>query len=163
MKRLNVTRERVLELINRINASDSKKESAKVESELCELLSAVIDAKYQVEHYTDNYIMEYPFERKIRSIEDLSYYGQIGQLPESIDCNTGEFEEFVFYTEWLDINLDEYFKTLHDKSLSYEQNRLEEWDKKYPVVRKNIIGKIERLTSAQIRDLEFIVIENDIE
>lgn len=158
MKRLNVTRERVLELINRINASDSKKESAKLEIELCKLLSAVIDAKYQIEHYTDNYIMEYPFKRKIGSIEDLSCYGQIRQLPESIECNTGEFEVFVFYTEWLDINLDEYFKTLHDKSISYEKNRLEEWDKKYLVTRQNIVGKIERLTSAQMSDLEFIVI-----
>ena len=158
MKRLNVTRERVLELINRINASDSKKESFKLENELCKLLSAVIDAKYQIEHYTDNYIMDYPFERKIRSIEDLSFYGQIGQLPESIECNTNELEDFVFYTEWLDINLDEYFKTLHDNALSYEKNRLAELDKKYPTMRKNIIGKIERLESCKIRDLEFTTV-----
>ena len=155
MKRLNVTRERVLELINIINASDSKKESAKVECELCELLSAVIDAKYQIEHYTDNYIMDYPFKREICSIEDLSFYGQIGQLPESIECNINEFEDFVFYTEWLDINLDEYFKKLHDESLSYEKNRLADLDKKYPTMRKNIIGKIERLESCKISDLEF--------
>lgn len=155
MKRLNATRERVLDLINMINASDSKKESAKIESELCELLSAVIDAKYQIEHYTDNYIMDYPFERKIRSIENLSFYGKIGQLPESIECNINEIEDFVFYTEWLDINLDEYFKKLHDKSLQYEKNRLADLDKKYPTMRKNIIGKIERLESCKISDLEF--------
>lgn len=155
MKRLNATRERVIELINIINASDSKTESAKVEDELCELLSAVIDAKYQIEHYTDHFIMDYPFKRKIYSIEDLSFYGKIRQLPESIECNINSFEDFVFYTEWLDINLDEYFQTLHAEALSYEKNRLADLDKKYPTMRKNIIGKIERLESCKIDDLEF--------
>lgn len=154
MKRLNVTRERVLYLIRRLN-TDSKTETYKVERELCELLSAVIDAKYQIEHYTDNYIMDYPFKCKIYSIEDLSFYGKIGQLPESIECNINEIEDFVFYTGWLDIDLDEYFKKLHDKSLQYEKNRLADLDKKYTTRRQNIIGKMERLESCKINDLEF--------
>ena len=156
MKRLNVTRERVLDLINKINSTDSKTETYKVERELCELFSAVIDAKYQIEHYIDNYIMDYPFKCKIYSIENLSFYGKIGQLPESIKCNADDYyEDFVFYTEWLDINLDEYFKTLLDDSLQYEKNRLEDLDKKYHTQRKTKIGKIERLESCKISDLEF--------
>ena len=153
MKRLNVTRERVLDLINKINSTDSKTETCKVKSELCELLSAVIDAKYQIEHYTNNFIMDYPFARKICSIEDLSFYGKIRQLPKSIKCNIDAIDncKFEFYTEWLDINLDEYFNKLQNKSIRYASNL----KKQYTLSLKNVDNQIERLESCKISDLEF--------
>lgn len=150
MKRLNVTRERIMYLI-RITNSDSKSETYTAECELCKLLSAVIDAKYQVEHYTDNYIIDYPYDRKIHSIEDLSFYGSIGKFPKEIVCNADEYDDFVFDTEWLDINLDEYFNKLQNESIMYVSNL----KKQYTTKLKNIDKQIERLTGSKISDLEF--------
>lgn len=152
MKRLNVTRERVLDLLHIINSSNSKKETTNAESELCELLSAVIDAKYQVEHYTDNYIMDYPYNRKICDIKYFDpYFLENCQLPEIIMCNASECYNFVFYTEWLDINLDKYFEKLQNETI-----RCSYISKKHLIENlKNINCKIERIKSCKINDLEF--------
>lgn len=141
-----------MDLIRKTN-SDSKSETDKAERELCDLLSAIIDAKYQVEHYTDHYMMDYPTNRKIHSIEDLSFYGKLGKLPKEIVCNADEYDDFVFDTEWLDIDLDGYFNMLRKETMSYASKL----KKQYTAKLKNIDGQIKRIKSCKISDLEFSI------
>ena len=154
MKRLNVTRERVLDLIYRIN-TDSKTETYKAERELCELLSAVINAMWQIENYTERYIRDYPYDCKIYDVQNLSFYGKIGKLPKEIRCNVEKYDNFVFFTEWLDINLDDYFKQMQTRAIRYERIKFDNLKAQYTLQRKTINTNIKRLNRCKISDLEF--------
>lgn len=154
MKRLNVTHERILNLIRKIN-TDSKTETYKAERELCELLSAVINAMWQIENYTERYIRDYPYDCKIYDVQNLSFYGKIGKLPKEIQCNIDEHDGFVFFTEWLNINLDKYFNKLRNDAIRYKRKTFNNLKTQYISQCKTINANITRLNRCKISDLEF--------
>lgn len=96
-------KEKILNLLEDMS-SDSKSASYEAEKKLCKILNEVIDKLYAVEKKVGWYVRDYP--DKIRSVEG---YGWYHDLPKEIECNDGDF---CFETEWLDINLQEYFEEL---------------------------------------------------
>lgn len=96
-------KEKILSLLREMR-NDSKSASYKAEKELCNILTDVITKRLTIEKKVGWYIEDYP--DKIKSIDDCYWYVE---LPKEIDCNDGDF---CFKTEWLDINLEEYFEEL---------------------------------------------------
>ena len=109
-------KEKILTLLREMR-NDSKSASYKAEKELCKILTEVIDKLHTIEKKVGSYIRDYP--EKIESIDDV--YGWYDELPKEIDCNDGDF---CFKTEWLDINLHEYFETLKKEKISCIKNRI---------------------------------------
>lgn len=109
-------KEKILTLLREMR-NDSKSASYKAEKELCEILTEVIDKLHTVEKKVGSYIRYYP--EKIESIDDEYYL--YDELPTEIYCND---EDFCFETEWLDINLHEYFETLKKEKISCIKNRI---------------------------------------
>ena len=101
---------KILELLNGMQA-DSKSESYKSERELCDLLTKFINKKEQFENALDKYLCDYP--KHIYQVESECHYKE---LPEVIYCNE---EDFRFYTDWLDIDWEEYFNTIRSGNISY--------------------------------------------
>lgn len=109
-------KEKILELLREMT-NDSKSASYKAEKELCNILTGVIDKLYEVEKNVGLYIRYYP--DKIWNIyEDNRYI----KLPKEIKCNDGDFR---FKTEWLDINLQEYFEKLKKSEIGSIKRTIE--------------------------------------
>lgn len=103
-------KEKILSLLREMT-NDSKSVSYKAERELCNILTEVINKLNTIEEKVGWHVRTYP--EKIESIDDV--YGWYDELPKEIDCNDNDF---CFKTEWLDINLQEYFEELRKKKIS---------------------------------------------
>lgn len=104
-------KEKVLELLQIMNGSDSKSSSYKAERELIKILEEVIDKKYTFEDRSGAYEMDYP-----ESIYNVCLEGKCKDLPSIIYCNDYEFE---FETSWFDINWEDYFNKLVKRKIEY--------------------------------------------
>ena len=102
-------KEKILTLLREM-PNDSKSASYKAEKELCSILTEVINKLNTIEDKA-GYCIEY-YPDKIYSIEECCWYNE---LPKEIECNDGVF---CFYTEWLDINLKEYFEELKKNKIN---------------------------------------------
>ena len=103
-------KKRILELLNEM-LDDSKSKSYKAEKELCNILTEFINKKDKFENALGKYVCDYP--KKIFNVENCFSYEK---LPDEIVCNN---EYFTFYTEWLDINWEEYFNQIKKDKVSY--------------------------------------------
>lgn len=101
-------KEKILALLREMT-NDSKSVSYEAEKELCNILTKVINKLHAIEEKVGWYVRIYP--DKIKSVDVYGYYDK---LPKEIDCNDGDF---CFKTEWLDINLQEYFEELRKKTI----------------------------------------------
>lgn len=102
-------KDKILALLREMT-NDSKSISYKAERELCGILTEVINKLHTIEQKVGWGVRNYP--DKIESIDDWIWYDE---LPKEIDCND---DDFCFKTEWLDINLQEYFEELKKKKIS---------------------------------------------
>ena len=135
-------KEKILKLLNGMN-SDSKSASYKCEQELCKILTSIINKKHKIESYADKEIQYYPDE-----ITDIESFGIYNTLPENIWCND---EEFIFETNWLDIDWESYFEELKQSSIRGIEHTIKQ-------VEKSIMKHKERITILSHRkfeDLEF--------
>lgn len=130
-------KEKILTLLREMT-NDSKSASYKAEKELCKILTEVINKLNIVEEKVGEYIMNYP--EKIKSIDT---YWPYNELPKEIECND---DDFCFKTEWLDINLQEYFKELKKNKISTI--------KKYITQTKNSLNK-HKEDLKHIKELKF--------
>jgi predicted translin family RNA/ssDNA-binding protein len=110
-------KEKILTLLREMT-SDSKSASYKAEKELCDILTGVINKLHTIEKTVGSYIRNYP--EKIESIDDEYYL--YDELPIEIECNDGDF---YFKTEWLDINLQEYFEKLKKSEIGSIKHTIE--------------------------------------
>lgn len=101
-------KEKILALLREMT-NDSKSVSYKAEKELCNILTEVINKLHTIEKKVGYGVMVYP-----NKIESIDVYGWYDELPKEIDCND---DYFCFKTEWLDINLQEYFEKLREKRI----------------------------------------------
>lgn len=109
-------KEKMLALLREM-INDSKSASYKAEKELCGILTEVINKLHTIEEKVGYCVRDYPDE--IESIDVYGYY--CDELPEEINCN----DYFCFKTEWLDINLQEYFEELRKKAISSTKYTIE--------------------------------------
>lgn len=136
-------KQKILELLNGM-ACDSKSASYRCEKELCKTLTSIIDKKHKIESYADRCNIQY-YPEEITEVESLGVYNT---LPESIWCNN---DEFVFETEWLDIDWESYFEELKQSSIKSIESTIKQ-------VEKSILIHKERLTNLsnrQFKDLVF--------
>lgn len=103
-------KEKILNLLREMT-NDSKAASHKAEKDLCNILNEMINKLHEVEEKVGWSVRDYP--DKIDSIEVDFWYSA---LPEEINCN--DYFCFKFKTEWLDINLQEYFEELKKKKIN---------------------------------------------
>ena len=96
---------KIIEL-SRGMASDSKRESYRCEKELCAILQEIADKKMNIESMLNVYYYDY-FPIKEIDYLDTIYLEDCIELPEEISCNCGEF---IFYTEWIDMDWEKYFE-----------------------------------------------------
>lgn len=108
-------KEKILALLKEMT-NDSKSVSYKAEKELCNILTEVINKLHTIEEKVGWYVRIYPDK-----IESVDIYGWYNELPKEIDCND---YDFCFKTEWLDINLQEYFEELREKRISSIKNTI---------------------------------------
>lgn len=101
-------KEKILALLREMT-NDSKSISYKAEKELCNILTEVINKLHTIEKKVGWGVRNYPDK-----IESIDVYGWYDELPKEIDCN----DYFCFETDWLDINLQEYFEELRKKKIS---------------------------------------------
>ena len=134
-------KEKILTLLREM-ASDSKSASYKAEKELCKILTEVIDKLHTVEKKVGSYIRYYP--EKIESIDDEYYL--YDELPTEIYCND---EDFCFETEWLDINLQEYFEKLKKSEIGSIKHTIERVE--YSLVKHR--EEIKRIEELKFEDL----------
>lgn len=132
---------KILKLLREMT-NDSKSVSYKAEKELCNILTEVINKLHAIEKTVGWSVRNYPDK-----IESIDVYGWYDELPKEIDCNDNDF---CFKTEWLDINLQEYFEELRKKkigSIKYTISRVEYSLGKH---RENL----ERIGELKFEDLE---------
>lgn len=108
-------KEKILALLKEMR-NDSKSASYKAEKELCSILTGVINQLDIIQEKVGWHVRVYP--DKIESIDSGGWYNE---LPKEIECND---DDFCFKTEWLDINLHEYFETLKKEKISCIKNRI---------------------------------------
>lgn len=101
-------KDKILTLLREMT-NDSKSASYKAERELCNILTEVINKLHTIERKVGWGVRNYP-----EKIESVDVYGWYDELPKEIDCND---DDFCFKTEWLDINLQEYFEELRKKKI----------------------------------------------
>ena len=101
-------KKKILTLLREMT-NDSKSVSYKAEKELCNILTEVINKLHTIEKKVGWSGRNYPDK-----IESVNVYGWCDKLPKEIDCND---DDFCFKTEWLDINLQEYFEELRKKRI----------------------------------------------
>lgn len=111
---------KILELLKGMT-SDSKKESSKCEKELCKILTDICNKLETIEDSVGYSLRVYP--DKITEIDRENIYTGMKKLPEIIYCNSFDF---VFKTEWLDINFKSYFEDLKHKSIDIKTKTIEE-------------------------------------
>ena len=110
---------KILELLKGMT-SDSKKESSKCEKELCKILTDICNKLETIEDSVGYSIRVYP--DKITEIDRENIYTGMKKLPEIIYCNSFDF---VFKTEWLDIDFKSYFEDLKHKKIDIKTKRIE--------------------------------------
>ena len=108
-------KEKILTLLREMR-NDSKSASYKVEKELCSILTGVINQLDIIQEKVGWHVRVYPDK-----IESIDSGGRYIELPKEIECNN---DDFCFKTEWLDINLHEYFETLKKEKISCIKNRI---------------------------------------
>ena len=101
-------KDKILALLREMT-NDSKSVSYKAEKELCNILTEVINKLHTIEKKVGWGVRNYPDK-----IESIDVYGWYDELPKEINCN----DNFCFETDWLDINLQEYFEELRKKKIS---------------------------------------------
>lgn len=126
-------KEKILALLKEME-NDSKSVSHKAEKELCNILTEVMNKLYTIEEKVGYEVRNYP--DKIESVDVYGYY--YDELPKEICCNDGDF---CFETEWLDMNLQEYFEELREKKI---------------INIKNTIARIKYSLGEHIKNLERI-------
>lgn len=112
---------KIIEL-SRGMASDSKKESYKCEKELCAILQKIADKKMNIESMLDVYYYDY-FPIKEIDYLNTTYLENCIELPEEISCNCGEF---IFYTEWIDMDWEKYFEEVKETKLRYIKSKIDD-------------------------------------
>ena len=133
-------KEKVLHLLKEMT-NDSKSVSYKAEKELCSILTGVIDKLYEVEKKVGLYIRYYT-----EKIESIDKYCPYNELPKEIECNDGDFR---FKTEWLGINLQEYFEKLKKSEISSIKRTIERVE--YSLVKHR--EEIKRIEELKFEDL----------
>lgn len=134
-------KEKILTLLREMR-NDSKSASYKAEKELCKILTEVINKLYTVEKKVGSYTYLY-YPEKIESIDECWHYKE---LPKEIECNDGDF---YFKTEWLDINLQEYFEKLKKSEIGSIKHTIERVE--YSLVKHR--EEIKRLEELKFEDL----------
>ena len=134
-------KEKILTLLREMT-NDSKSASYKAEKELCSILTGVINKLHTIEKKVGSYIRYYP--EKIESIDDE--YSWYDELPIEIYCNDGDF---CFKTEWLDINLQEYFEKLKKSEIGSIKHTIERVE--YSLVKHR--EEIKRIEELKFEDL----------
>ena len=114
---------KIIEL-SRGMASDSKKESYRCEKELCAILQEIADKKMNIENMLDVYYYDY-FPIKEIDYLDTIYLEDCIELPEEISCNCGEF---IFYTEWIDMDWEKYFEEVKETKLRYMKSKIDDFE-----------------------------------
>ena len=112
---------KIIEL-SRGMASDSKKESYRCEKELCAILQKIADKKMNIESMLNVYYYNY-FPIKEIDYLDTIYLENCIELPEEISCNCGEF---IFYTEWIDMDWEKYFEEVKETKLRYIKSKIDD-------------------------------------
>lgn len=112
---------KILELLKGMT-SDSKKESSKCEKELCKILTDICNKLETIEDSIGYLVRFYP--DKITGINSENVYTGMKKLPEIIYCNYDSYD-FVFKTEWLDIDFKSYFEDLKYKKIDIKIKRIE--------------------------------------
>lgn len=102
-------KEKILSLLIEMT-NDSKFVSYKAEKEICDILTEVITKLRTIEEKVGWCVREYPDK-----IWEIDEWGRYDKLPKIIVCND---DEFCFETEWLDINLKEYFEKLKKNKIN---------------------------------------------
>ena len=108
-------KEKIITLLREMT-NDSKSASFIAEKELCSILTLAINQLNTIEEKVGWCVREYP--DKIKNIDDGGWYIE---LPKEIYCNNGDF---CFKTEWLNINLKEYFEELKKNKINNIKNRI---------------------------------------
>lgn len=112
---------KIIEL-SRGMASDSKKESYRCEKEICAILQKIVDKKMNIENKLDVYHCDY-FPIKEIDYLDTIYLEDCNELTEEISCNCGEF---IFYTEWIDMDWEKYFEDVKETKLRYIKSKIDD-------------------------------------
>lgn len=112
---------KIIEL-SRGMASDSKKESYRCEKELRAILQEIADKKMNIESMLNVYYYDY-FPIKEIDYLDTIYLEDCIELPEEISCNCGEF---IFYTEWIDMDWEKYFEEVKETKLRYIKSKIDD-------------------------------------
>ena len=133
-------KEKILTLLKEMR-NDSRSASYKAERELCSILTGVINKLHTIEKKVGSYIRDYP--EKIESIDEFWAYKK---LPKEIECNGGDF---WFKTEWLDINLQEYFEKLKKSEIGSIKHTIERVE--YSLVKHR--EEIKRIEELKFEDL----------
>lgn len=110
---------KIIEL-SRGMASDSKKESYRCEKEICGILQKILDKKMYIESVLDVYYCDYVPIKEIDYL-NTTYLEDCNELPEEISCNDGEF---IFYTEWIDMDWEKYFEEVKETKLGYIKSNI---------------------------------------
>jgi hypothetical protein len=106
---------KILDLLKGMS-SDSKKESYKCEKELCKILNDICAKMETIENLT------YPIRNYTEIVSIDNDMLPIDNLPKYIYCNEySGYETFEFYTEWLDLNMENYFEVLKEKAINIKK------------------------------------------
>lgn len=102
---------KILKLLKEID-NDSKSKSYQTEKELCKILNGVIEKLKKIQDTVGYYVWNF---ENIDNIDTENYGSWLNKLPKLIRCND---DSFIFRTEWLDYDLEEYFNMLLEKRKS---------------------------------------------
>lgn len=139
-------KERLLELFQKRYNTDSKSKSSQYQKEICQILQSVIDKIYSIESKV-GYYANFSGTLKIHSIdEDFPYE----ELPKIISCNDYEFD---FDTNWLDINLEEYFNEIKNKRIKYKETIIQNVENSLNDHKKEL---------EEIKNLNYIELDTDL-
>lgn len=139
-------KERLLELFQKRFNTDSKSKSSQYQKEICQILQSVIDKIYSIESKV-GYYANFSDTLKIHSIdEDFPYE----ELPKIISCNDYEFD---FDTNWLDINLEEYFNEIKNKRIKYKETIIQNVENSLNDHKKEL---------EEIKNLNYIELDTDL-
>ena len=125
--------------------SDSKTETYKCETELCEILTDFCNKLKSIEKSVNAYIIDYP-DSIIEIDEDNAYTG-MKKLPEIIYCNYGSFE---FETSWLDMDLKAYFEKLKKSSIQSKETTIANLNSEL-YRHKEELGNLRKLTYENLK------------
>ena len=141
---------KVLNLLKGMHC-DSKKESHKCEKEICNIFNEIINKKINIEELIGIYLGEYP--EKITGVDAYCIVESSTELPEYIECESnysGYYDDFKFYTEWLEMNWEEYFNELKSKRMSSMINTINNVEKSLEKHKK----EFNRVYNLKYRDLK---------